>query len=160
PLRTSHARARTSRTTRVFRWKRAFGSSSSTNARDGKAPDGSGTDVKASDERRVVAQSMERAVAIAERRAAVEIDPAEAGAAEDVVEVHAHPHEARGGPVAKLVLAHAVERRERVVQARVADEVAVDGRAWQRVEVADNDETVRFGLSLDEADEVLRLAHL
>src|ERR1700728_998851 len=62
----------------------------------------------------VIGEPVEARGAIPEGMGLVEIDPADPPAGEDVIEVHAHAHEARRGPAGQLLDAEAVALREGV----------------------------------------------
>ena len=69
-------------------------------------------------------------------------------------------HEARGGPARELVDAELVALGEGVDPPVLVDQVLVDRRARERVEVADDDEAVAASLALDEAHQVAGLLEL
>src|ERR1019366_2795640 len=71
----------------------------------------------------VVGEAVEGGRAITERVGLVEVQPADPPPCEHVIEVHAHAHEARGGPAGQLVHVQLVALREGVDPRRTRDEV-------------------------------------
>src|SRR5580704_8477107 len=97
----------------------------------------------------VVGQAVEGRGSIAERMGIVEIEPPQPAPGKHVIEVHPHSHEAGGRPARELLDRKLVSMRERVDPPALLDQISIDRRPRERVEVADDDEAVALAFSLD-----------
>src|SRR5215469_16012602 len=109
------------------------------------------------DERNVIRESLERAVP--ERLGASEVHPADAVAAEEVVEVHPESEEASGGE-ATVGPVDLLQRFLRPDPSHLFRQIPVHRGRGRGVEVSPDDERVSVRVGLDEAGQLLGLDEL
>ncbi len=103
---------------------------------------------------------MKRSGSIAEGVGLVEIEPPQSPSGENVIEVHAHSHEARGRPGAQFFGRQSVAMRKRIDPTVLLCQPGVNGGAGQCIEIAYDEEAIAFALPLHETHQILRLFQL